>query len=54
LSVGSDNKLRIEDVGSTNGTSIDGKLIASGSLPEPLVSGSTLRLGDIELVVRYD
>jgi class 3 adenylate cyclase len=54
LSVGSDNNLRIEDVGSTNGTCLDGKLIAPGNLPEPLASGSTLRLGDIELVVRYD
>jgi adenylate cyclase len=52
LSVGSDNNLRIEDVGSTNGTSIDGTTIAPG-LPESLASGSTLRLGDIELVVRY-
>lgn len=53
LSVGSDNHLRIEDVGSTNGTSIDGAPIAPG-LPKLLPPGSTLRLGDIELVVRYD
>jgi len=54
LSVGNDNNLRIEDIGSTNGTFIDGRLIAPGALPEPLAPGSTLRLGDIELVVRYD
>ena len=54
LSVGNDNNLRIEDIGSTNGTSIDGRPIAPGALPEPLAPGSTLRLGDIELVVRYD
>ena len=54
LSVGTDNDLRIEDVGSTNGTAIDGKPIAARGLPEPLRPGSTLRLGDIELVVRYD
>ncbi len=54
LSVGNGNNLRIEDMGSTNGTAIDGKPIAAGGLPEPLGPGSTLRLGDIELVVRYD
>ncbi|MBS0522048.1 MAG: adenylate/guanylate cyclase domain-containing protein [Proteobacteria bacterium] len=54
LSVGNDNNLRIEDMGSTNGTAIDSKPIAAGALPEPLTPGSTLRLGDIELVVRYD
>ena len=54
LSVGNDNNLRIEDIGSTNGTAIDGRPIAAGGLPEPLAPGSTLRLGDIELVVRYD
>jgi pSer/pThr/pTyr-binding forkhead associated (FHA) protein len=54
LSVGNDNKLRIEDIGSTNGTAIDGRPIAAGGLPETLAPGSTLRLGDIELVVRYD
>jgi class 3 adenylate cyclase len=54
LSVGNDNNLQIEDMGSTNGTAIDGKLIAAGALPAPLAPGSTLRLGDIELVVRYD
>jgi len=54
LSVGNDNNLRIEDIGSTNGTSIDGRPITPGALPEPLTPGCTLRLGDIELVVRYD
>jgi class 3 adenylate cyclase len=53
LSVGLNNTLQIEDVGSTNGTSIDGTLLAPG-LSQPLEGGSTLRLGDIELVVRYD
>jgi adenylate cyclase len=53
LSVGRDNTLQIEDIGSTNGTSIDGELIAP-RLPHPLAAGSTLKLGDIELVVRYD
>jgi adenylate cyclase len=53
LSVGRDHNLQIEDVGSTNGTSIDGTPVAPG-LPQPLAPGSTLRLGDIELVVRYD
>jgi adenylate cyclase len=52
LSVGTDNTLRVEDVGSTNGTSVDGMLVTPGST-QPLEPGSTLRLGDIELVVRY-
>jgi adenylate cyclase len=53
LSVGSDNTLQIEDVGSTNGTAIDGTRIAPW-LSRPLEPGSTLKLGDIELVVHYD
>jgi pSer/pThr/pTyr-binding forkhead associated (FHA) protein len=53
LSVGRDNTLHIEDIGSTNGTSINGERIAAG-VPHPLAPGSTLKLGDIELVVRYD
>jgi class 3 adenylate cyclase len=53
LSVGRGNALEIEDVGSTNGTSINGERLATG-VPHPLEPGSTLRLGDIELVVRYD
>jgi adenylate cyclase len=53
LSAGANNTLQIEDVGSTNGTSIDGQPIAPG-LTRPLAAGSTLRLGDIELVVRYE
>ncbi|HZX86763.1 MAG TPA: adenylate/guanylate cyclase domain-containing protein [Reyranella sp.] len=53
LSVGPGNSLQIEDLGSTNGTSINGERIDSG-VPHPLAPGSTLRLGDIELVVRCD
>jgi class 3 adenylate cyclase len=53
LSVGMNNTLHIEDVGSTNGTSINGEPIAPG-LTLPLEPGSMLRLGDIELVVRYE
>ena len=53
LSVGPDNTLQIEDIGSTNGTSIDGERIEP-RLPHPLAPGSTLKLGDIELVVRYE
>lgn len=53
LSVDGTNILQIEDVGSTNGTSINGEPIAPG-LIRPLEPGSTLKLGDIELVVRYD
>jgi adenylate cyclase len=53
LSVDGNNILHIEDVGSTNGTSINGEPIVPG-LTRPLEPGSTLKLGDIELVVRYD
>ena len=44
LSVGRDNTLQIEDIGSTNGTSINGERIAP-RLPYPLAPGSTLKLG---------
>lgn len=53
LSVDGNNILQIEDVGSTNGTSINGEPITPG-LIRPLEPGSTLKLGEIELVVRYD
>jgi adenylate cyclase len=53
LSVDGNNILQIEDVGSTNGTSIDGEPVVPG-LTRPLQPGSTLKLGDIELVVRYE
>jgi adenylate cyclase len=53
LSVGINNSLQIEDIGSTNGTSINGESIAPGQ-SRSLEAGSTLKLGDIELVVRYD
>jgi adenylate cyclase len=53
LSVDGNNILHIEDIGSTNGTSINGEPITPG-LTRPLEPGSTLKLGDIELVVRYD
>jgi adenylate cyclase len=53
LRLGTNNTLHIEDVGSTNGTAINGTPITPG-LTQPLEPGSTLKLGDIELVVRYD
>jgi adenylate cyclase len=53
LSVDGNNILHIEDIGSTNGTSINGEPITPG-LTRPLEPGSTPKLGDIELVVRYD
>ena len=53
LSVDENNFLQVEDVGSTNGTSINGTPIEPG-MSQTLAPGSTLKLGDIELVVRYD
>ena len=47
------NTLQIEDLGSTNGTSVDGVVVISGVL-RPLQTGARLRIGDIELTVRYD
>jgi pSer/pThr/pTyr-binding forkhead associated (FHA) protein len=48
-----DNVLHIEDLGSTNGTSVDGAVVATGVL-QPLQAGAKLRIGDIELAVRYE
>ena len=46
------NTLQIEDLGSTNGTSVDGAVVNAGTL-RPLQAGARLRIGDIELSVRY-
>lgn len=43
--------LRIEDLGSTNGTSVDGKTVRAGT-PTALPAGSRLRLGDVTLSIR--
>lgn len=43
--------LQVEDLGSTNGTSVNGQVIKAGA-PVALHAGSKLRLGDVELVVR--
>ena len=48
-----DNILQIEDLGSTNGTAVDGDVVAAGA-HRPLQAGAKLRIGDIELVLRYD
>jgi pSer/pThr/pTyr-binding forkhead associated (FHA) protein len=53
LSVGRDDTLEIEDMRSTNGTYVDGVAVKSGA-PHALKPGAKLRIGDIELVVRYD
>ena len=47
-----DNVLQIEDLGSTNGTSVDGAVVAPGAR-QALHAGIRLRLGDIELDFRY-
>jgi adenylate cyclase len=48
-----DNILQIEDLGSTNGTAVDGAVVVAGVL-RPLQAGAKLRIGEIELVFRYD
>jgi pSer/pThr/pTyr-binding forkhead associated (FHA) protein len=47
-----ENVLQIEDLGSTNGTSIDGSVATPGEL-QPLQAGAKVRFGDIELAFRY-
>ena len=47
-----DNALQIEDLGSTNGTSVDGAIVAAG-VRHQLLAGAKLRLGDVELAFRY-
>jgi class 3 adenylate cyclase len=53
LSVGWDDTLEIEDMGSTNGTYVDGVAVKAG-VKHALQPGAKLRIGDIELIVRYD
>jgi len=53
LGIGEDNRLVIEDLGSTNGTLIDGAALVPG-VARPLEPGARLKIGDVELVVRYD
>jgi adenylate cyclase len=53
LSVGRGDTLEIEDMRSTNGTYIDGVAVKPGTT-HPLKPGAKLRIGDIELDVRYD
>jgi adenylate cyclase len=43
--------LHVEDLGSTNGTSVNGTALRSGT-PVALQVGAKLRLGDVELAVR--
>jgi adenylate cyclase len=43
--------LQVEDLGSTNGTSVNGTALRGGT-PVALQVGAKLRLGDVELVVR--
>ena len=43
--------LKIEDLGSTNGTAVNGTAVPAGA-PAVLQAGSRLRVGDVELLVR--
>jgi len=47
-----DNILHVEDLGSTNGTSVDGSQL-SPNAPRSIQAGSQLRIGDLELAFRY-
>jgi class 3 adenylate cyclase len=43
--------LQVEDLGSTNGTAISGKMLKAGE-PAVLHAGNKLKLGDVDLLVR--
>ena len=47
-----DNVLHIEDLGSTNGTAVDGAALAPRA-PRSIQAGAKLMIGDIELAFRY-
>lgn len=44
--------LTIEDLGSLNGTRLDGLELSKGQ-PKPVADGATLALGDVTLVAHY-
>lgn len=46
-------RLEVADMGSTNGTAVNGAVVQPGA-SRPVESGARLRIGDIELAVRYD
>ena len=46
-------QIMIEDLGSTNGTQVNGSLVEPGQ-PQPLDDASRLQLGDLDLSVRID
>jgi adenylate cyclase len=48
-----DNILQIEDLGSTNGTAVDGAIVQAGT-KRSLPAGARLRIGDIELTFRCE
>ena len=43
--------LQVEDLGSTNGTAVNGAVLGAGA-PVALHAGTKLRIGDVELLVR--
>jgi class 3 adenylate cyclase len=47
----SGDALQVEDLGSTNGTAIGGRMLRAGE-PEAIQAGNKLKLGDVELLVR--
>jgi two-component sensor histidine kinase len=49
--VGTDSTLSVVDLGSTNGTSVNGEPIKANT-PQALTSGDMLKLGGLELVIR--
>jgi hypothetical protein len=51
LSLAGGETLKIEDLGSTNGTAVNGLALASGQLA-PVPAGARVKIGDVDLAVR--
>ena len=51
LTLAGGDALKIEDLGSTNGTAVNGTPLAAG-LPTPVQIGGKVKIGDVELAIR--
>ena len=51
LTLAGEDALKVEDLGSTNGTAVNGTALPAGS-PAPVQIGGKLKVGDVELAIR--
>jgi len=51
LTLAGGEMLKVEDLGSTNGTAVNGMNLTAGS-PAPVQTGTRVRIGDVELAIR--